>query len=177
VIRTSAEADWPHQDRLIEVMDNRDGTLSLFGTLLDNAAPVQAPPGGTSAAGLGVDQLASIARTLGYNDPDNAGGGEGEADDHNVELLIADPRPAAPPAAQLRVTVEPRRLRAKRRATLRIRVTRAGQPVRRVRVRAFGKRARTGRRGVARIRVRPRKPGIRKVRVRAVRVPVVVTRR
>ena len=43
VVRTSAEADWPHQDRLIELMDNRDGTLSLFGTLLDNAAPAQRP--------------------------------------------------------------------------------------------------------------------------------------
>ena len=43
VVRTSAEADFPHQDRLLELMDNRDGTLSLFGTLLDNASPATAP--------------------------------------------------------------------------------------------------------------------------------------
>ena len=43
MIRTSAEADWPHQDRLIELIDNRDGTLSLFGTLVDNLAPAAAP--------------------------------------------------------------------------------------------------------------------------------------
>ena len=31
-INTSAVADWPQQSRLIELMDNHDGTLSLFGT-------------------------------------------------------------------------------------------------------------------------------------------------
>ncbi len=50
-------------------MDNRDGTLSLFGTLLDNAAPAAAPAPGTDAAAFTPDQLASVARTLGYNDP------------------------------------------------------------------------------------------------------------
>ena len=36
-IETSSEIDWPIQSRLIEVMDNRDGTLSIFGTLIDHA--------------------------------------------------------------------------------------------------------------------------------------------
>ncbi|MEA2123776.1 MAG: hypothetical protein QOI80_558, partial [Solirubrobacteraceae bacterium] len=56
VVRTSAEADFPHQDRLLELMDNRDGTLSLFGTLLDDAAPAAAPPSGTDAASMTPDQ-------------------------------------------------------------------------------------------------------------------------
>jgi hypothetical protein len=43
-IETSATADWPVQHRLIEVMDNHDGTLSIFGTLLDAAAAAAAPP-------------------------------------------------------------------------------------------------------------------------------------
>ena len=30
-INTASHVDWPQQSRLIEVMDNRDGTLSLFG--------------------------------------------------------------------------------------------------------------------------------------------------
>ena len=37
-INTASHIDWPQQSRLIEIMDNRDGTLSLFGTLLDHAA-------------------------------------------------------------------------------------------------------------------------------------------
>ena len=37
-INTASHADWPQQSRLIEVMDNHDGTLSLFNTVLDQAA-------------------------------------------------------------------------------------------------------------------------------------------
>ena len=36
-IETSSEIDWPIQSRLLEIMDNRDGTLSIFGTLIDHA--------------------------------------------------------------------------------------------------------------------------------------------
>ena len=45
-INTASHIDWPQQSRLIEVMDNRDGTLSLFGTILDSAAPAAAPAPG-----------------------------------------------------------------------------------------------------------------------------------
>ena len=38
-INTASHIDWPEQSREIEVMDNRDGTLSLFGTLLDSRRP------------------------------------------------------------------------------------------------------------------------------------------
>ena len=51
-INTASHIDWPEQSRTIEVMDNRDGTLSLFGTLLDSAAPAAAPAPGTSALGV-----------------------------------------------------------------------------------------------------------------------------
>ena len=95
----AAEADWPQQSRLLELFDNHDGTLSLFGTILDHAVDAAAPASGTSAAGLGEDDLASIGRTLSYNDtqagaracdPDPCG--EGQSKDRNVELLIDDPR-------------------------------------------------------------------------------------
>jgi hypothetical protein len=66
-INTSAVADWPHEQRLVEVMDNRDGTLSIFGTVLDHASPATAPAAG-SASGFVARQLASIGRTLGFND-------------------------------------------------------------------------------------------------------------
>ena len=99
-IETAAELDFPHQNRLLEVMDNGDGTLSIFGTVLDHAGPIASPPSGTNAAGLGVPDLASIGRTVGFNDPqtspasgDRGVGGLGARKDRNVELLIADPRP------------------------------------------------------------------------------------
>ena len=91
-IETAAEADWPQQSRLIELFDNRDGTLSIFGTPLDHAAPTLAPPAGP-ASGFSEEQLASIARVEAFNDPQNGGGtGEGKPEDKAVELLVRDPR-------------------------------------------------------------------------------------
>jgi len=98
-VNTASHIDWPQQSRLLEVMDNRDGTLSIFGTILDSAAPTEAPAPGP-AAQLSVAQLASLGRTLSYNDPQrlDAEGGAQERDkrggrrDRNVELLVRDPR-------------------------------------------------------------------------------------
>jgi len=42
-VNTAAHVDFPCQARLMEVLDNRDGTLSLFATVLDAAAPLQPP--------------------------------------------------------------------------------------------------------------------------------------
>jgi hypothetical protein len=74
--------------------------LSLFGTLLDTAAPVRAP-----ASGFTTAKLASLARTLAWNDPQRStssgnGGsagdtGRGTRADRNVELLLRDPRRVA----------------------------------------------------------------------------------
>ncbi|MFL5870139.1 MAG: hypothetical protein ACJ75R_03605 [Solirubrobacterales bacterium] len=98
-IRVAAEADWPQQSRLLEVFDNRDGTLSIFGTILDHASNATAPGSGTNASALGKSDLASIGRTLSYNDPQTGGRacggapcGEGAAKDRNVELIVDDPR-------------------------------------------------------------------------------------
>jgi metallophosphoesterase (TIGR03767 family) len=93
-IETASEIDWPIQSRLIEVMDNRDGTLSIFGTLVDHGAAVATPASGTSAAGLGTDALAALAREFSYNDPQVGveDGAEGRPQDRNVELLLDDPR-------------------------------------------------------------------------------------
>jgi hypothetical protein len=98
-INTASHIDWPQQSRLVEVMDNRDGTLSIFGTVLDSAAPPAAPAPGP-AAGFDLDGLASLGRTLSFNDPqrlESDGGGEesdkrGGRRDRNVELLVRDPR-------------------------------------------------------------------------------------
>jgi metallophosphoesterase (TIGR03767 family) len=94
-INTAATADWPQQSRLIEIMDNQDGTLSMFGTLTDPGGPLAVPDSGTSAAGFGNDQLASISHAVAANDPQlGEGTAEGAAQDQNVELLVDDPRTA-----------------------------------------------------------------------------------
>ena len=72
-------------------MDNADGTLSIFGTLLDHSAAYEVPAAG-SASGFTTDQLASISRTLSFNDPQANAGATGEPNDRNVELVVADPR-------------------------------------------------------------------------------------
>jgi uncharacterized repeat protein (TIGR01451 family) len=93
-IETAATADWPVQHRLVEVMDNKDGTLSIFGTILDHASMATAPGSG-SAAAFDRSQLATIGRVLAYNDPQKGPpSGQGVESDKNVELLVPDPRQA-----------------------------------------------------------------------------------
>jgi len=102
-IETASLIDWPPQNRLIELMDNCDGTLSIFGTTLDSAAPATAPASGTDATGLRDADIASISRTLAYNDPQAGfGTGEGERKDRNVELLLDDPRRDPPDCRKAR---------------------------------------------------------------------------
>lgn len=92
-LTTASHIDWPQQSRVIEIVDNRDGTLSLFGTILDHSAP-PVPEGKRLDA---VGRLASIARELSFNDPDARNGEDGTADargapeDRNVELLLRHP--------------------------------------------------------------------------------------
>ena len=87
-IGTAAHIDWSCQSRLVDVVDNRDGTLSIFGTMIDHAAP--AVPGAESDSVL---RLASISRELAANDYQLgfASKGPGEPKDRNVELLIKAP--------------------------------------------------------------------------------------
>ena len=100
-ITSPAIADWPPQHRVIDVMDNRDGTLSIFTTILDHNSPSQAPGSGTDAAGLNVGELASIHRTLTYNDPqEGPDEDQGVPIDRNAELLIANPRCRVAPGAK-----------------------------------------------------------------------------
>lgn len=107
-INTAATADWPQQHRLIELMDNADGTLSILATLLDHGSKLDVPADGLAAeavAGLGDEDLAAIGRVFSYNDPhadraqppDTPTGAEGEPQDRNVELLVDDPRRRSSP--------------------------------------------------------------------------------
>ncbi len=99
-INTAAHVDFPQQSRLIDLFDNDDGTLSIFGTMVDHAGP--ADPGEAGGPGRSPSVLAGISRELAYNEPDaeerpDPGTEEarrsrrGRASDRNVELLIRDP--------------------------------------------------------------------------------------
>jgi len=117
-IRVAAEADWPQQARLLQLFDNRDGTLSIFGTIVVHASAATAPAPGTAASTMSPADLASVGRTLSYNDAQTGGRacspepcGEGSPDDRNVELLVADPRRSASGPA-LRVTTVKRQVGA-----------------------------------------------------------------
>ncbi len=96
-IETASEIDWPIQSRLLEVMDNRDGTLSIFGTLIDHGGSLVTPRPGTNAGAFDPETLAAIGRELAYNDPQVGveAGAEGRPQDRNVELLLPDPRTPA----------------------------------------------------------------------------------
>jgi metallophosphoesterase (TIGR03767 family) len=89
-IGTAAHVDWNTQSRLIEIVDNGDGTLSIFCTMFDHAAPLS-----PSSRAPAVLQLASISRELQANDPQKGFGwhGPGKAEDRNVELVIKAPFP------------------------------------------------------------------------------------
>jgi metallophosphoesterase (TIGR03767 family) len=86
-INTASHIDWPQQARLIEVADNRDGTLSIFATMVDHAGP-------TSYAGRldGPIPLAALARELAGNDwQERDVNRRGSREDRNVELLVQAP--------------------------------------------------------------------------------------
>jgi metallophosphoesterase (TIGR03767 family) len=87
-ITSASHVDWPMQARLLEILDNRDGTLSLFTTIVDHDGPVSHSRIPDSPLGL-----AALARQLAANDWQTPGRSRrGTLADRNVELLVADPR-------------------------------------------------------------------------------------
>jgi metallophosphoesterase (TIGR03767 family) len=86
-INTASHVEFPQQARIIEVCDNRDGTLSLFTTLIESTAPYQASYSGSDQA-----SLASLYREFSANDLNFKASHSGTALDHNTELLLVDPQ-------------------------------------------------------------------------------------
>lgn len=85
-ITTASCIDFPQQQQVVEIVDNRDGTLSLFTTVLDHASP--AVPG-TSGS---VADLASRSRELAANDwAETPLMRRGSPLDRNTELLLPAP--------------------------------------------------------------------------------------
>jgi hypothetical protein len=85
-LNTAAHIDWPEQSRIVEIVDNLDGTLSVFGTILDHAGPVARSGLSTTTA------LAALSRELAANDwQDRTDSRRGSIEDRNVELVIPAP--------------------------------------------------------------------------------------
>lgn len=86
-ITAASCVDYPQQQQLIEIVDNRDGTLSLFATTLDHTSPAVWKEGDFSQEGL-----ASLSRELAANDwIANPTLRLGSPLDRNVELLLPAP--------------------------------------------------------------------------------------
>jgi hypothetical protein len=84
----------PMQGRLLEVIDNRDGSISLFTTIYDIAAPLAPDAAGdpTPADEINEEQLAAIARSVAASDPQRDPQAAGLApSDRNAEMLLATP--------------------------------------------------------------------------------------
>ncbi len=111
-ISTSAQLDYPMQTRVLEIVDNRDRTLSIFCSLIDQAGPADARLA-LEAPGDDYEllELAGYGRELAYNDfRDHLMHGDpfvhraGSLADRNVELLLTVPFP-------LKTTGPPERVR------------------------------------------------------------------
>ncbi|WP_051246894.1 TIGR03767 family metallophosphoesterase [Nocardioides halotolerans] len=92
-VNTAAHVDWPQQARTVEIVDNRNGTLSIFGTIVDHAGPTSYGKHPKSPL-----ELASLSRELGANDWQERDKGDpgqdgrrGRVEDRNVELLVPAP--------------------------------------------------------------------------------------
>jgi len=88
-LNTAAHIDWPEQSRIVEIVDNLDGTMSIFGTILDHAGPIARSTLTSTTA------LASLSRELAANDwQDRTDARRGGVEDRNVELLVPAPFPS-----------------------------------------------------------------------------------
>jgi metallophosphoesterase (TIGR03767 family) len=96
-ISTAAHIDWPQQSRMLELVDNGNGTMSLVLTMLDQAGP--ANPGGPASGdeqGQASDQVLDIAATgreISYNDYQANRASRGDPADRNLIIVLRKPPP------------------------------------------------------------------------------------
>ncbi|MFG2633032.1 TIGR03767 family metallophosphoesterase [Streptomyces sp. NPDC048362] len=82
-ISTASHIDYPQLARIVELVDNKDGTLSVFTTLVESAAPHR-----TDFTDLSQTGLAALYRELSYNAPGANKAFAGKAADRNTELVL-----------------------------------------------------------------------------------------
>ncbi len=98
-VTTGSSLDWPAQGRLLEIVDNLDGTISIFSTIYDSVAPLNPGDAQDPTPDYGVNQvlLAGVARQIAARDPQRSPDAVGLApSDRNAELLLKAAAPASP---------------------------------------------------------------------------------
>jgi hypothetical protein len=93
-ITTGSPTYWPMQGRLIELADNRDGTISILSTVYDSASPLNPGDAEDPTPGDAQNQLllASVARQVAARDPLREANASGlAASDRNAELVLRSP--------------------------------------------------------------------------------------
>jgi metallophosphoesterase (TIGR03767 family) len=86
-LNTAAHIDFPQQSRLVEIVDDLDGTLSVYGTIVDHSG---AADGGHALGGPVA--LASVSRELAVNDwQERTHNRRGGVEDRNVRLVVPAP--------------------------------------------------------------------------------------
>jgi metallophosphoesterase (TIGR03767 family) len=92
-VTTSAVVDWPCQARLLELVDEGDGTLSVVCTMIDHDGPVSPPGGWPAPLYLSGPMLAGLHRELAANVPlaGPESGLAGAPTDRNVVLRVRAP--------------------------------------------------------------------------------------
>lgn len=99
-MQATSASSWPSQSRSIEIADNHDGTLSIFGILFDAAAPPNARAmrwaddatderTHRASRSINEDWLAAAAREIALHDPQRPQAPK--AADANVELVVKHP--------------------------------------------------------------------------------------
>ncbi|MDQ3693590.1 MAG: TIGR03767 family metallophosphoesterase [Chloroflexota bacterium] len=87
-VNTAAHIDYPQESRIIEILDNGNGVLSITGVMVD-AGDAELIP---TSPPYDVDSLAALALELAANDPAlNLPFRLGNVTDRNVELMIQKP--------------------------------------------------------------------------------------
>jgi metallophosphoesterase (TIGR03767 family) len=82
-ISTASHVEFPQLARVIELVDNKDGTLSLFTTLVESSAPHR-----TDFTDLSQTGLAALYRELSFNVPGSRTDLAGDPGDRNTELVL-----------------------------------------------------------------------------------------
>ncbi|MFJ4537720.1 TIGR03767 family metallophosphoesterase [Streptomyces tibetensis] len=82
-ISTASHVDFPQLARIIELTDNKDGTISLFTTLVESSAPHR-----TDFSDLSQTGLAALYRELSLNAPGASTTLGGDPNDRNTELVL-----------------------------------------------------------------------------------------
>jgi hypothetical protein len=87
-ITTASLIDYPQQSRIVEVLDNGDGTLSIAATLVDHSSPEDVLYEGTHSS----RSLAALSLELAINRPGlDQDATMGNAGDQNVDLILKKP--------------------------------------------------------------------------------------